>query len=178
MPLQQDTLLLGGHGVEVFGRADLVTPDKSSQWFSKITVFRDERLIARIERKALETSAVVKHDALNSLFLSVMDETGENKVSTIGSYLNGNVLVERDGVQLGQVPREVVTVSFDGFKFSVAPQVAKKFSDTRKALKYAHLDMEFHDITGSQAGIIAELYGLVPMSSKTADMVRSITTSE
>lgn len=44
-----------------------------------------------------------------------------------------------------------------------------------KALKYAHLDIHFKRMEGPvKEGLFAEMFGLVPMSIKTAKLIRSL----
>ena len=70
-----------------------------------------------------------------------------------------------------------MTVEANGIKFSVACQIAVKFKNIHKALQYAHLDIEFHNLKSADKGIFAEMYGLIPMSRETARLIRSVTAS-
>ena len=76
-----------------------------------------------------------------------------------------------------RLARKVVNVKSHGFDFSVGSQKAKKFlPDERKALKYSHLDIDLQRMDSAivEKGIFAELWGLVPMNAKTANMIRKV----
>ena len=123
---------MGNGDALVIGRADLLTPDNQNQWFSRIAVAEHQRQAAVIERKALTSSSIVDNARVNSLHISI----GNEDVHQLGTYHNGKIVVKRGGSQLGHVPKDIVHLTLGQFKITVSPEVAKKFKDLHKALRY------------------------------------------
>jgi len=70
-----------------------------------------------------------------------------------------------------------VSIRSTDFDVSITAEEANKFLPNReKARRYTHLDISLQKMTDSaaKAGILAELYGFVPMSANTARMMTSI----
>ena len=174
LPLNVDTLLLSGHGIEVFGRADLTTPDGKNQWFSTVTILKDQFMNARIERKALRASHL-EHQAFKSLSFVLTNANGRTMtISNPGEHSGGEFTLRHAGTLGGHIPREVVTVKLRGFEFAVGAQIAKKFKEKELQFNYAHLDFDLHDLRPAEKGLFAELFGIIPMSKNTAHLIRTV----
>lgn len=184
LPLGVNSLLWQDDDLELFAKADVVTPDHSSQWFSDFILFSHGSKAAHIQQKLLHASAKGATNTLNSLSLMIHNygkEGHDIAVGVQGSYEIGNgsmnVRVRRDGKKVGPLAREVVSVRSKSIDFSVGSQCAVKFArDAGKALKYAHLDINVQKMESTyvRKGIFAEFWGLIPMSAKTARMISHI----
>ena len=101
-----------------------------------------------------------------------MNTTGEYKVAKKGV----KVVVKKNQSKIGHTPRDVVTVSSIDLTFDVAPQLAKKFKDFNMALKYVHLDIDMRKMSSNViGGMFAEMWGFVPMSKHTVNLIRKTT---
>jgi len=182
LPVGESSLMWQDDALEIYAKADVVTPNNKNQWFSDIILATNGRKAAHIQRKVIALTSKEQVGTLNTLSLTTFDETNHEVAATgPGSYHIGNgtavISVSRDGAKVGPLSREVVAVSSKSISFSVASEKAKKFAnDAKKALKYVHLDINLHKMDEKyvKAGIFAELWGLIPMSEKTANTIRSI----
>lgn len=181
LPMNENTLLWEDEdGFAIFARADLVSPDKKSQWFSDFFLFQGGRQAAHIQRKASDKATTERPGMLNTLVLTITDEAGrQNTITDPGSYqiCNGTtkIVVKRDGTTVGPLHREVVTVTSKASSFTVSPERAKKFSKMKQALKFSHLNINFQQVSKHvKRGLFAEMWGFVPMSKKTARLIRSL----
>jgi len=182
LPAGQTTLMWGNDDLEFFAKADVMTPDKQSQWFSDFILVVNGHQAAHIQRNVIKVTSKEMHGTLNTLSLTTVDEAGcSHAVLSPGSYPVGNgtvnIMVKRDGARVGPLPREVVTVKSNSISFSISAERAKKFApNEEKALKYSHLDIILHKMSRNvKKGIFAEIWGFVPMSSKTARMMKQVT---
>jgi len=182
LPAGQTTLLWGNDDLEIFSKADVMSPDKQSQWFSDFILVVNGHQAAHIQRNVIKVTSKEMHGTLNTLSLTTVDEAGcSHAVLSPGSYPVGNgtvnIMVKRDGARVGPLPREVVTVKSNSISFSISAERAKKFApNEEKALKYSHLDIILHKMSRNvKKGIFAEIWGFVPMSSKTARMMKQVT---
>ena len=182
LPSGQSSLMWEDDDLEIFAKAEVTTPDKQSQWFSDFSFVVNGHHAANIQRKEIKTTSKEVPGTLNTLFLTTMDGAAHaHSVTSPGSYPAGNgtlnIIVQRDGARVGPLPREVVTVKSKAISCAVSAERAKKFSpNEKKALKYSHLDITLHKMSRNvKKGIFAEFWGLIPMSSKTASMIKHMT---
>jgi len=164
--------------LEIFAKADLLTPDGRSQWFSDF-LFVDgrhgERKGVHIQRK-YSAVATPQHDTLNTLSVIIFDEEKQNtSITNPGTYQIGalHVVVTRDGKMIGHLPREVVVAKYGPSSFLVSSERAKKFGANDKAVAYTHLDFDVVQMSSNvKRGVLAELWGFIPMTPKTASMIK------
>ena len=182
LPPGQSSLMWGDDDLEIFAKAEVVTPDKQSQWFSDFSFVVNGHHAANIQRKEIKTTSKEMPGTLNTLFLTTVDDAAHaHSVTSPGSYPVGNgtlhIIVQRDGVRVGPLPREVVVVKSKAISCAISAERAKKFSpNEQKALKYSHLDITLHKMSPNvKKGIFAEFWGLIPMSSTTARMIKQMT---
>jgi len=182
LPSGQTTLMWGADDLDILSKANVVTPDKQSQWFSDFILVVNGHQAAHIQRNKIKVTSKEMSGMLNTLSLTTLDEAGySHAVSSPGSYPVGNgtvnIVVQRDGARVGPLPREVVSVTSNSISCSISAERAKKFgSNEEKALQYSHLDIMLHKMSQNvKSGIFAELWGFIPMSSKTARMIRRVT---
>ena len=182
LPPGQSSLMWGDDDLEIFAKAEVVTPDKQSQWFSDFSFVVNGHHAANIQRKEIKTTSKEMPGTLNTLFLTTVDDAAHaHSVTSPGSYPVGNgtlhIIVQRDGVRVGPLPREVVVVKSKAISCAISAERAKKFSpNEQKALKYSHLDITLHKMSRNvKKGIFAEFWGLIPMASKTAGMTKQMT---
>jgi len=182
LPSGQTTLMWADENLEIFSKADVMTPDKQSQWFSDFSLVVNGHHAAHIQRKEIKVTSTEMLGKLNTLSLTTVDEAGDSHaVSSPGTYPVGNgivnIIVKRSGAMVGPLPKEVVFVKSSSISCSISAERAKKFSpNEERALKYSHLDIVLHKMSRNvKKGIFAEIWGFVPMSSKTALMIRSVT---
>jgi len=182
LPSGQSSLMWGDDDLEIFAKAEVTTPDRQSQWFSDFSFVVNGRHAANIQRKEIKTTSQEMPGTLNTLFLTTVDDAAHaQSVTSPGSYPAGNgtlhIIVQRDGVRVGPLPREVVIVKSRAISCAISAERAKKFSpNENKALKYSHLDITLHKMSQNvKKGIFAEFWGLIPMSSTTARMIKHMT---
>lgn len=184
LPVDHSSLLWQDDDLKLFAKVDVVTPDRSSQWFSDFILFYHRSKAVHIQQKALHEATKGAANELNTLSLLLYGygkERHDIAVGGPGSYEIGNgsvkVSLQRDGRKVGPFAREVVSLRSKSIDFSVASQSAVKFKgDAGKALKYAHLDINVQrmDSVSVRNGIFAEMWGLIPMSAKTARMISHV----
>merc|ERR1712039_904186 len=180
LPFEKRTLLWKDNTMSVFAKADVFTPDKKNQWFSEFEIVLDGKTVAKIQRRELKLTTKEAFGEVNTVSITTFDAAGNpTLITTAGSYSLGegvvSLRVTNDGKTVGHLKREVVSVKSELFHFSVSPQIATKFAaDAGKALKYAHLDLTMQKMSSAEGGLLAEFFGLVPMSSETARLIRSM----
>merc|ERR1712217_104085 len=101
---------------------------------------------------------------------------GNQRVSKPGNYPVADgaarIIVTED-----EKSKDVVKFKSKNLDVTVVTELAKKFlPNLAKATRYSHLDLSFQKMDGSSAenGILAELYGFLPMTKSTAAMIKSI----
>ena len=112
---------------------------------------------------------------------SVFDSEGvATKVTKTGyhGHLGGgkvNMTVKATNRIIGEIHSAATIIKSELLDLSVAPEIAKKFSSPETAKKYLHLDINMQAMRpGVKAGLFAEIYGLIPMTSGTATMIRTV----
>lgn len=184
MPVKERSLMWKDSMFEIFAEAEVYTPDMSSQWLSQIIVVSKGKDILKIKRREITPTSTTDANALNTLSVTTSnDAQAERKITSPGVYTAGQhktddlrITVALAGEKIGPFAKEVVSVKTASLQFSVNAEIAKKFRrQEKKAFKYSHLDIQFQSMGGNvQSGIFAELYGLVPMTAKTAKLIRSL----
>jgi len=181
LPSGQSSLMWGDDELEIFAKAEVMTPDKQSQWFSDFSFVVNGHHAANIQRKEMKITSKEMPGTLNTLFLTTVDGSAHaQSVTSPGSYPVGNgtlrIIVQRDGVRVGPLLREVVIVNSKAISCAISAERAKKFSpNEKKALKYSHLDITLRKMSQKvKKGIFAELWGFIPMSSTTAHMIKQM----
>jgi hypothetical protein len=184
MPVKLRSLMWKDSMLEIFAEAEVHTPDMSSQWLSQIIVVSNGKDILKINRREITPTSIADANALNTLSVTTSNDTeDERKITGPGVYAAGQhktddlrITVALTGEKIGPLAKEVVSVKTTNLQFSVNAEIAKKFRHQKeKAFKYSHLDIQFQSMGGDvESGIFAELYGLVPMTAKTAKLIRSV----
>ena len=184
MPVKLRSLMWKDSMLEIFAEAEVHTPDMSSQWLSQIIVVSNGKDILKINRREITPTSIADANALNTLSVTTSNDTeDERKITGPGVYAAGQhktddlrITVALTGGKIGPLAKEVVSVKTTNLQFSVNAEIAKKFRHQKeKAFKYSHLDIQFQSMGGDvESGIFAELYGLVPMTAKTAKLIRSL----
>jgi len=187
LPSGQSSLMWQDDALEIFAKADVMTANKDSQWFSDFILAADGRKALHIQRKKIGMSSKARIGTLNTLSITIFDDfenaNREVAVTAPGSYQIGSgnatmrIVVNRDGKMVGPLPREVVAVKSKAISFCVSSEKAKKFTaNEKKALQYVHLDISVQrmDKEYVKKGIFAELWGLIPMSRQTVMLVKKI----
>ena len=174
LPSAKKSLMWKDHVIDVLAAAELVTPDRKNQWFSDFFLYANDVEVAHVARQRTEPN-----DYNYSLSLAVFEHDVESTQAKLGTYNLGKgayrVEFQRVAQKTGHVKRDVVKVTASSISFSLLPERAKKFSDEKLALKYAHLDLHIHNMQSyAKAGIIAELYGFVPLSAETAKLIKKV----
>jgi len=169
-PYGESTLMWRDPVVEFYAKADVATPDKKNQWFSEFELFAHGRQVVTAAinpTKASEMSIVVFDDNGEKLLL---DDAGTHELAA------KSITVVVTKVADGGLSLSIRSANFD---VSIIAEEAKKFLPNKdKARRYTHLDISLQKMNDAvaKAGILAELYGFVPMSSNTARMMTSIST--
>jgi len=171
LPHGLKTLMWKDAIVEIFSKADVMTPDGKNQWFSQFSVNVNGE-------EALQIATNFRHGVPEKTpdgeLKTLLIVNKGRSVAKLGKYdLGHNVVVEvtRHGQQ------EVVSVLSAGFSFSLASAQAKKFlPNVEKANRYTHLDLQIRHMDDKivKDGILAELYGFIPISLTTAGMISHI----
>lgn len=179
IPSGKDHLLWKTPESELMARADLITPDKSSQWFSDFIFLCHGQRLLHIERKEIVSDADATVNTLSTLMLRLTTTDGVERVTTPGEYKVSKegvmVIVKHDTSKIGDTPRDIVTVSSMDITFDVVPQLAKKFTDLNMAMKYVHIDINMRKMSSNViGGMFAEMWGFVPMSKHTAQLIRKV----
>merc|ERR1711870_128997 len=123
LPVNQRSLMWGEDELKIFAKADVVTPDKKSSWFSQIELVVDDYARALIQRRELGVKSTVTPDALNTISVTTFEERAfAREITAPGAYQIANGIVqigvERDRLSLGALPREVAHVKTKGIEFS------------------------------------------------------------
>jgi len=71
------------------------------------------------------------------------------------------------GRTIGDTPAEELSVQAGGVKLRILDSAAKKFNTTADRVHYSHLNLKMDEIPAATTGILAELAGYQPISSKT-----------
>ena len=76
---------------------------------------------------------------------------------------------------MGHVQRASVSVNSKTLNCTMTSAIAKKYSNAEMAQKYVHVDMSVQQMSAAvKAGILAELYGFIPMTAETARHIRRV----
>ena len=165
--------------MEVVAKADIMTPDKTSQWFSEFMVATRGWFIS-ISPRRTGLALQAKADRLKTLSIIISENGGEATIVNhpgLFSVVNGqvNLTVKSDNRTIGHLQRDIVSLKSNTLDCTMAPEVANKYSNAEMAQKYVHLDLSVQQMReGVKAGILAELYGLIPMTAETARHIRRV----
>lgn len=183
LPVAKSTLMWEDGFITLYAKADVLSADKRSQWFSEFTLWVMGETRAVIQRRKMHPGLKAELDMLNTLSLTIFDSAGfATKVEKVGTHSRlgderVQIAVQPLNRTVGGLRSEAVNVKSECLDFSVVAEVAKKFGVRSEALKYEHLDITMQGMrAGAKAGLFAEIYGFVPMSADTASMMRSVTT--
>jgi len=181
MPVHEKSLMWADDTIDVLAAADLMTPDKKSQWFSDFILLANKMKVAHIQRREITLAPATgdADDDAKSLSVAFLNQDITTARTKLGTYDLGNgafrLKLQRGAQMIGPMRKDVVRVNGTSISFSLSPERAQKFSNDLKAMKYVHLDLRIHSMqTTVKAGLLAELYGLVPMSAKTASLISSL----
>jgi len=182
LPVAKSTLMWEDGLITLYAKADVLSADKRSQWFSEFVLWVMGETRAVIQRREMHPRLKAEPDMLNTLSLTIFDSAGfATKVGKVGSHSrlgDGRVQIAVQPLNrtVGGLRSEAVNVKSECLDFSIVAEVAKKFGVRSEALKYVHLDITMQGMrAGAKAGLFAEIYGFLPMSADTANMMRSVT---
>jgi len=182
LPIGKSTLMWKDDLIALFAKADLLSADKHSQWFSEFMLCVKGEKRAVIERREVHPGLKSEPDMVNTLSLTISDSAGlATRVEKVGYHSSFNegqvdIAVQPLNRTVGGLRSEAVQVKSDLFDFRVVAEVAKKFGSRSEAMKYVHLDITMRRMrSGAKAGLFAEIYGFLPMSADTATMIKRVT---
>jgi hypothetical protein len=182
LPVAKSTLMWKDRFITLYAKADVLSADKRSQWFSEFVLWVMGETRAVIQRREMLPGLKAELDMLNTLSLTIFDSAGSaTKVEKVGSHSRlgdgrVHIAVRPLNRTVGGLRSEAVVVKSECLDFSIVGEVAKKFGVRSEALKYEHLDITMQGMrAGATAGLFAEIYGFLPMSADTASMMRSVT---
>jgi len=178
-PSNTRVLLWKDNAVELYAKADVATPDKRSQWFSEFVIATEGQEQVCLALGSLQDEVKTKASGeLSDMSLTL----NNHRITKPGKYpiANGAAVISVIVKTENQEAKDVVKVKSQGLDMAVVKELAKKFlPNLKKATRYSHLDLsvEKMDPLSAENGILAELYGFIPITKSTASMIKSISVS-
>merc|ERR1712107_33705 len=126
LPSKTRVLLWKDDTVELYAKADIVTPDKRSQWFSEFMIASKGREEVHMAVGSLQGNGRKKaNDELNDISLIV----DNHRVAKPGKYpiVNGAAVVSVIVKTENQNAKDIVKVKSKSLEIAVVTEVAKKF---------------------------------------------------
>jgi len=177
MPLGQEKQLLACDTWKLYGSSfGTGIANDHQQWFDHLRFAHEQNEnelvmgIARNETKIPDEADIsAPQDATKAL--SILDlKIAGTKVSTTGAVATDNACL---AAVWKTAEAETVQFSCSGMVLQIKTALAQKFTEKKEQLLYTHLDMRFLELQSStcKAGILAEIWGIAPMSQETANML-------
>lgn len=183
LPLQQETQLLECGRLGLLGRpiSTGISGDHQ-QWFDKFTLFVDGKEAASVETKIKGSwnysVAVAQHAQVSPVMTSLDVIIAGKKCTAIDEYELNALLVDITQNRTSHIGRgfsETAYIALDDTKLQVRSATASKFASDTLQVMHAHLDLRFLalDSNTCSAGVLAEIWGIVPMSRATEKMLET-----
>jgi len=187
LPVEEYVKLVEVEDVELHGMSRSYASGKGQQWITDYRLMSKKKDVLRVS--AVDPEGLVPHDVptqnkgppKDTLSVSIMVTTkaGWQRMTTTAAGLND---VNKDNVKvtfkehhkrIGVGQKQAVIIESAGMVLHLFAAKANKFRTEEDRIKHLHVDMTINKLDYSKAaGVLPEIWGLVPMSSATQDMLK------